>query len=133
MDDDNKDRFRNDGPSAGCAGDTLTSIADELGGLRDELLSLSRRLHALDKDAAEHLESAEEHILDMLAPTWDGCQDVLRESSDAQLAEVDTSWMGQPMPAYFRNATPDSIRALRYRTRPVPTNPVTHEERGQPL
>ena len=131
--DDNKDRFTNDGPSPQVAGDELVAIAADLKAARDALLALAKRAYSLNAEVVGCLAGAEDWIIDLIGPTWNRHQEVLAAASERELDEADTTCMGEAMPTFFRDATPDSVRALNLRLRPVQTNPATHKDIGLPL
>lgn len=131
--DDNKDRFRYDGPSPQSAADDLTRIVQELSNLRDFLVGVAGRYVTVTDEVILRMACAEEAVHEMLADKWQECQDVLEGASETELDEADTEWMGRLIPSFFQGMTVESFRGLQAEARQprVPTNPATLISTGQ--
>jgi hypothetical protein len=108
-------------------GDDLCRIADEREHLRDFLLGLCR-FRKIDEETLRYLACAEEAVQEILLPRWSACQESLSQATEEELSEMDTTWMGRPIPDHFSSMTVVHLQVAIRNARDirVPTNPANY-------
>lgn len=108
-------------------GDDLCRIADEMEHLRDFLLGLCR-FRKIDEETLSYLACAEEAVQEILFSRWSACQEALNGATEEELSEMDTTWMGRPIPDHFSGMTVAQLQVAIRNARDirVPTNPATY-------